>query len=184
MGQKDLKMLQSAVPLLAISDRQDLYSIAYIKAVVATAGFNFSNAELDRNSDDLHIELLITDDFEPKYGRLILQVKCAYAHKIEKDNCIHYPLPVRNYNHLIKTKIEPRILVVVHVPNPTSELWVESQNGHTIFRYQAYWLSLMGQKSTSNDKTVTVKVPTSNLFDVDAVKFLMKQMVAEGNKNL
>jgi hypothetical protein len=91
---------------------------------------------------------------------------------------------VRNYKHLINTKIEPRILVVVHVPNPTSEPWIESQNGHTIFRYQAYWLSLMGQKATNNDTTVTVKVPTNNLFNVDAVKFLMERMVAEGNKNL
>jgi hypothetical protein len=91
VGQKDLKMLQNAVPLLVLSDRQDLYSVAYVKAIVATAGFNFSNPELDRNSDDLHIEHLVTDDFEPYYPRLILQIKCAYAHKIQKDNCIHYP---------------------------------------------------------------------------------------------
>jgi hypothetical protein len=183
-GQKDLKMLQCTVPLLAISDRQDLYSIAYIRAIVAAAGFHFSNPELDRNSDDLHIELLVKDDFEPIYPRLILQVKCSYAHNIGMDNYIHYPLPVRNYNHLIRTKIEPRILVVVHVPNPTSEPWVEIQNGHTIFRYKAYWVSLMGCPETPNGKTITVKVPTSNLFNVDAVKFLMEQMVAQGNKNL
>jgi hypothetical protein len=177
-------MPQDTVPLLVLSDRQDLYSIAYVKAIVAAAGFNFSNPELDRNSDDLHIEHLLADDFEPRYPRLIVQVKCAYAHEIKKDNCIHYPLPVRNYNHLIKMRIEPRILVVVHVPNPTSEPWIECQNGHTIFRYKAYWLSLMGQNTTSNSDNITVKVPAENLFDVNAVKFLMEHMVAEGNKTL
>lgn len=184
MGQKDLKMQQNTTPLLAISDRQDLYSIAYIKAVIATAGFHYSNSELDRNSDDLHIELLMADDYEPKYGRLILQVKCTFAHEIEKDNCIHYPLPVRNYNHLRQIKIEPRILVVVHVPNPKTEMWVENKENHTIFKYKAYWTSLMGLGPTINEDSVTVKVPVSNLFGVDAVKFLMEDMVAKGNKNL
>lgn len=177
-------MPQNTVPLLVLSDRQDLYSIAYVKAIVAAAGFNFSNPELDRNSDDLHVEHLVTDDFVPCYPRLIVQVKCTYAHEIKKDNCIHYPLPARNYNQLIKPKIEPRILVVVHVPRPTSEPWIESRDGHTIFRYKAYWVSLMGRNPTSNDDNITVEVPASNLFDVDAVKFLMEHMVAEGNKTL
>ena len=177
-------MLQSMVPLLEVSDRQDLYSIAYVKAIIAAAGFNFSKPELDRNSDDLNIELLHADGFEPMYERLIVQVKCTYAHKIERDNCIHYPLPVRNYKHVIKTKIQPRILLLVHVPDPASEPWIENSINCTIFKYKAYWLSIMGKTDTTNDTSVTVKVPTSNLFDVDAVKFLMKHVVAEGNKNL
>jgi hypothetical protein len=177
-------MLQSAIPLLATSDRQDLYSVAYVKAIVATAGFNFTKPDLDRNSDDLHIEHLVTSNFEPKYGRLILQVKCSYAHEIERDNCIHFPLKVQNYKHLIQMKIEPRILVVVHVPSPTSEPWIEYDNEHAIFRYKAYWLSLMGYQPTKNDTSITVRIPTTNLFDVDAVRFLMEHMVAEGNKNI
>lgn len=177
-------MVEDTIPLLAISDRQDLYSIAYVQAIVASAGFNLSSPALDRNSDDLHIEHLVADDFDPVYGRLIVQVKCAYAHSIQNDGCIHYPLPLRNYSHLIKTKIEPRILVVVHVPNPTHEPWIENQNGHTIFRYKAYWRSLMGQPQSSNTTKVTVNVPTVNLFDANAVKFLMDEMVAKGNKTL
>jgi predicted methyltransferase len=48
-------MLTNSIPTLAISDRQNLHSMAYVRAIIATAGFNFSKSELDRNSDDLSI---------------------------------------------------------------------------------------------------------------------------------
>ncbi|GEM_PF-1798245 len=175
----------SSIPQLAISDRQDLYSMAYVRAIVVTAGFNFSKEEVDRNSADLHIEHILPDGFAPIYQRLSIQVKCTYAHGINSDGTIHYPLPVRNYNHLRRLDIGPRILVVVLVPRPdlhTTEPWIEHQNNYTIFRYQAYWLSLMGASSTNNDDAVTVKIPTKNLFNVKAVYDLMDNMVAQGNK--
>lgn len=173
------------IPLLDHSDRQDLYSVAYVRSIVAAAGFNFSKSELDRNSDDLHIEQLQKDGFSPTYGRLIVQVKCTFAHTIESDGCIHYPLPVRNYDHLRAEKIEPRILVVVLVPRPDSnphEPWIECTDNHTILRYKAYWKSLIGEPEKSNTSSVTVKIPQTNIFDIDAVLFLMDQMVARGMK--
>lgn len=174
------------IPLLPISDRQDLFSVSYVRAVVAAAGFNFSKTELDRNSDDLHIEHLQRDEFVPYYGRLLVQIKCTYAHTISEDDTIHYPLPIRNYNHLRMERIEPRILIVVLVPRPelTEEPWVECVERNTLFRYRAYWHSLMGLEARDNQETVTVKVPASNSFDVDAVRMLMHNMVAQGRKRL
>src|SRR5688572_8736599 len=106
------------IPLLAVSDRQDLYSMSYVKAIIATAGFNYSNVELDRNSYDVGVEHSEAEDFVPIYCRLRIQVKCTYAHGVNRDGTIHYPLPIRTYNHLRDTKVEPRILVVVLVPPP------------------------------------------------------------------
>lgn len=179
--------------LLSISDRQDLFSMAYVRAVVATAGFNFGKSELDRNSDDLQIELLqpensFSQDFSPAYGRLQVQVKCTYAHDVKPDGYIHFPLPIRNYNQLRAPKIEPKILVVVLVPrpepHPKAEPWIECVNQHTVLRYRAYWVSIMGAESKDGQDTVTVKVPTSKPFDVDTVRFLMTEMVMKGNKKL
>jgi hypothetical protein len=160
--------------------------MAYVRAVVATAGFNFGGPELDRNGDDLYIEHKECDGFVPKYPRLIVQVKCTYAHSVSRDSTIHYPLLIRNYDHLRRIQIEPRILIVVHVPRPDSALepWIECLSEHTIFRYHAYWMNLMGAPAVVNDEKVTVNVPTSNVFDVKAVHRLMNEMVAQGNKQL
>ena len=174
------------VPLLETPDRQDLYSMAYVRAVIAAAGFNYSKSELDRNSDDLHIEHKVSDGFIPHYGRLVVQVKCTYACSIGDDNAIHFPLAIRTYEHLRSIEIEPRILVVVLVPKPASptEPWIECVNQHTVFRYRAYWKNLMGAESSTNQDSVTVIIPSGNSFDVESVGRLMDEMVAQGNKRL
>jgi hypothetical protein len=177
----------NAIPTLCISDRQDLYSMAYVRAVVAAAGFGFSGSDPDRNSEDMGIEHLEVDGFVPNYQRIRVQVKCTYAHGISEDGYIHYPLLVRNYNHLRATQIEPRILVVVLVPKPEPppiEPWIECIDRYTVFRYRAYWKSLMGAAPTDNDDNITVKVPIANSFDIDAVHYLMENMAAKGNKTL
>lgn len=172
------------LPLLTISDRQDLYSMAYIRAIIAASGFNFSKSELDRNSDDLYIEFPNNVDISPTYGRLVVQVKCSFAHLVEEDGDIHFPLSIKNYNDL-RGGLEPKILVVVLVPRPDGNPlipWVECVDEHTIFRHRAYWRSLWGEPQTNNQANVTVFVPTANTFDIDSVRFLMDRMVVQGNK--
>jgi hypothetical protein len=186
MGLLINNMLPIAIPLLAVSDRQDLYSMSYVCGIIAACGFNMSELKLDRKSSDVQIELEEEDGFEPTYPRLLVQVKCTYAHSPNKDNCIHFPLPLRNYNHLRQGK-EPKILVVVLVPRPDIkpvEPWVEWQNEQTIFRHRAYWTNLMGYQAVPNTDNVTVKVPLSQPFDMNAVTYLMNNMVVFGNKNL
>lgn len=115
----------------------------------------------------------------------MVQIKCTYAHEIHADGNIHFPLNIRNYNHLRRDDSSPRILVVVLVPNPFTggEIWIEQVDDHSIFRYQAYWISLMGREPTANTDSITVLIPDSQIFDIDAVSHLIAQ-VAEGNKSL
>jgi hypothetical protein len=171
-------------PFLAISDRQDLYSMAYIRALIAVSGFNFSKSELDRNSDDLFIELSIRSSI-PEYSRLIIQVKCTYSNQVnKKDGLIHFDLPVKNYDDL-RGGLEPKLLVVVVVPRPDGNPiipWIESVDEYSIFRYRAYWKSLFGEAPTQNKETTVIKIPISNTFDVETIRFLMDRMVVKGIK--
>jgi hypothetical protein len=174
----------NAIPLLSTSDRQQLYGETYVSAIVAAAGFNLSKPLLDRGSDDWYIEPLVREDFIPYYSRLLVQVKCSYAHKVN-EGYINYPLLLKNYNDLRLARIEPRILVVVLVPRPNgrdAKPWVEHLEDFTVFRHRAYWCSLMGAEPTANSSSVTVKVPEGNLFDIDAISFLMTEMVLKGVK--
>lgn len=176
-----------AVPLLPISDRQDLYSTSFVRAVIGAAGYNFSKPELDRRSND--VSLNIGDAHEtvtPHYQHLRLQVKCTYAHNPASDGYIHYPLKVANYNDLIKTNGEPRLLILVWVPKPLDthpDPWIEWKPDQTVFRYLGYWLNLMGQGAAKSKTTVTVKVPVCNVFDVSCVRYLVERMVVLGDKN-
>lgn len=174
----------NSLPKLALSDMQDLYSMAFVKAIVASAGYNYSCLERDRTSSDLNIEISDTSGYELAYDRLVVQVKCTYSHLINQDGNIHFPLPIKNYNDL-RTGINPKILVVVLVPR--SDItpvipWIECNNEHTIFRYKAYWKSIHDFPPTENRESVTVLVPIKNVFDVETVNKLVDRMAVQGNK--
>jgi hypothetical protein len=180
------------LPLLAMSDRQDLYSMGLVQSIVGAAGYNIKQDKLDRRKTDLEITLPdVADDltaavYEPKYSSLRVQVKCSYGATIAGDGSVHFELDPTTYRFLIDRRGEPRILVVVHVPRPAPDggtVWITVEQGHTILRNRAYWLSLMGQPEQTNTSSITVRVPSTNLFDVSAVSTLMHHMAVQGDKN-
>ena len=165
---------QIKVSTLVASDRQELFSMGIVRATIGAAGFSIGNIEPDRKKTDCAIEFpdVVGDGVvfpeEPRWSRLLIQVKCTFASEIS----------------LTIARNDPRILVLVHVPRPTKDPypWIEANSSHTIVRNRAYWLSLMGQTPVTGQKNVTVKVPISNVFDVSAVHTLVKRMVVQGDK--
>jgi Domain of unknown function (DUF4365) len=158
--------------------------MAYVRAVIASSGFNFGKDELDRNKEDIYIRHQLTTSFTPTYSRLNVQVKCTYAHGLNNhDKMIHFPLDMDTYNKLRLKHIEPHILVVVIVPRPEEEPWLECVNKHTILRHRAYWVSLRGAGDPKSSGNVTVYIPEKNTFDTNAVYWLMSQ-IAQGKKDL
>ena len=158
------------LPLLAMSDRQDIYSIGLVQSIVGAAGYNFKQDRLDRRKTDLEITLPdVADDltaavYEPKYSSLRLQVKCTYGSAIGRDGNVHFELDPKTYRFLIDRRGEPRILVVVHVPDPAPDgetAWITVNQEHTVLRNRAYWLSLMGQPEQAN--TTSMVTLHSNL---------------------
>jgi hypothetical protein len=51
--------------------------------------------------------------------------------------------------------------------------WLVHLNSELLLRYCGYWVSLAGQPTTQNAKTVTVHVPRENLFSPEALKRLL-----------
>jgi hypothetical protein len=173
------------IPFLAISDRQDLYSMAFVKAIVAAAGFNITLPALDRDSTDLNVEFSDIRDITPKYNRLVIQVKCTYQDSIDNNGILHFALPKKNYNDLIGG-INPKILVVVHVPEPNQNqclTWIQYNVDHVIFRNKAYWICITGFEPTSNKSKITISIPTTNIFDIQTLTGLMEK-IARGIKKL
>jgi Domain of unknown function (DUF4365) len=80
---------------------------------------------------------------------------------------------------LRKNVLVPRILVVVLVPDCLED-WLQQSEAEMCMRNCAYWMSLRGMPETQNTATVTVALPRSNQFTVQALKSMI-QRISEGN---
>ena len=68
----------------------------------------------------------------------------------------------------------PRLLVVLELPRD-EERWITITAEELILRRRAYWLNLRGFEETESRATVTVRIPMTNVFDVDSLRSLMDQ---------
>lgn len=150
---------------LHITDAQELFSIAYVTAVCASAGVNHSVPKIDNESVDIE---LIGSGFPGKWKRprVLAQLKCTTVcgYVNSENTAINYPLSIKNYNDLRETEDLPKILIVVFCPADPKTL-VEWTPLSTKMRFSGYWVNLEGLPEVSNKSTVTVKVPFSQPFN-------------------
>jgi len=169
-------------PLLHVTDREDVFSLAYLLAVIGSAGYNFGKDYLDRDSEDLYVKHRAASGFRPMYRRLGIQAKCTYAQKPNiGKGLLPFKLKRKNYDDLRNTS-EPHILVVVIVPNQMTGC-TEFGKDHLLLRHRAFWRSLRDEPDLQdpNQETVTVQIPLNQLFNVDSLHELMA-MIAKGNR--
>jgi hypothetical protein len=150
------------------------FSWAYIRAVAAAAGFAADRPELDRDSVDLTISAS-ADSGLMRTPRLDLQAKSTADLAPPGDRIPHF-LKLKNYNDLrVEEVMVPRILVLVLVPDDPLE-WLDQTEEQLALRRCGYWISLRGSPETENATGVTVKLPRSQLFSVDALKSMLERI--------
>jgi hypothetical protein len=72
----------------------------------------------------------------------------------------------------------PRILVVVRVPEKLDD-WLLQSEQELSLRHCGYWMSLRGMPDSTNETSVTVHVPRSQVFSVTALRDLMTRIGEE-----
>lgn len=159
--------------------RQERLSLAYIRAVAASAGFSFSEPEEDYGID---AEISVTQEVEGRYVSsgegLSLQVKSTITADFTETEVV-YPLKVSNYNMLVSPNFaRPRILVLFCLPREEN-LWLEIEEDASRIRSCAYWISLQGRPISLNEKTVTIRIPRTNLFDQYTLRCVIEGHYAE-----
>lgn len=150
------------------NDKKARFSLAYINAVAARAGYDVVEPKVDIDSVD---GMLLTH-----YGRrprLEFQAK-ATARDVVGDEFVTFPLPMKNYDDLRMDVIVPRLLILVVLPERAEE-WLSHSEEELILRHCGYWLSLAGQPERENTKTVTVHLPREQRFNPEALHTLMNQ---------
>ena len=153
----------SPVPL---NLRKERLSLAYIRTVAARAGYELSETRIDIDSVDGCLSS--TEGTRPK---IEFQAK-ATAQDVLAEGHIAFGLPMKNYEDLRSVTLVPRILVVVVLPNNPEE-WLSITECELSLRKCGYWLSLRGHPSVENTSNVTVRLPRSQIFDVDQLSALM-----------
>jgi hypothetical protein len=159
------------------NQQKEQFSVAYLRAVVAAAGYVCYKPEVDDDSVDWGIAAGRTAE-TPKRPRVELQLKCS-ARDILADDQVRYPLKIKNYDDLrTQELLVPRILVVVLVPRDTME-WLRHSEDELALRHCGYWVSLRGQPAVQNRETITSYLPRLQQFTADALKGIM-QRISDG----
>ena len=141
-------------------------SLVVVRAVAADAGFQVVRPEPDIDS----VDGVLMASFGRR-PRIEFQAKSTSRNIVNGDR-LRFPLPVKNYDELRIASWTPRILIVALMPND-SELWLKQTDDELCLHSSAYWLSLSGMPERSNVASVTVTIPTANVFDRAQLDALM-----------
>ena len=155
--------------LLTIEDQKEALSRVYARAVAASAGYAVADFDFDRDGIDLRIHA--GGAMRPA---LDLQLKATINLSRPVDGRRRFVLKRRNFERLREDTQTPRILVVFDLPEEESR-WITIGADELVLRRQAYWLNLRGHPATVNQSSLTVRIPTGNVFDVDSLRKLMDQ---------
>ena len=148
---------------------KEALSCVYARAVAARAGYNVASFDVDVDSVDLKIQA--GGSMRPA---LDLQLK-ATVNLIERmDGYVSFPLSIKNYDDLRRDTQTPRLLVVLDLPED-DQRWMEVTEEELVLRRRAYWMSLKGAEERTNLSTVSVRIPTTNLFNMESLRWLMEQ---------
>ena len=155
------------------NDQKELFSLAYVRAVAAQAGYDVTRPGLDKDSVD---GILMAD--RGSRPQIHFQAK-ATARNVVSGSYVHFPLPIKNYDDLRIEAINPRILIVLIMPQETQE-WVNQTDDELCMRHCAYWISLKGQPARSNTSSVTVYMPMVNIFNSNQLTDMMQRTERRG----
>lgn len=146
--------------------QMEQFSLAYIRAVAASAGYQMVRPEIDIDS----VDGILMSNFGSR-PKIEFQAK-ATARDIVRDGNVRFSLPIKNYNDLrIPTKV-PRILIVVLMPQDPDQ-WVNQTEDELCLRHCGYWVSLEGRSTVTNTSSVSIDLPTTNIFNKEHLHDLM-----------
>ena len=134
------------------SMQKSRFSLSYIEAVASACGFQVVEPRVDRDS----VDGILMADFGRR-PRIEFQAK-ATSQDIRRADGLHFPLEIKNYNDLRVEAINPRILIVLLMPDDNVD-WLNQTPNELALLHCAYWKCLEAEPNTQNKNTVTVHLP-------------------------
>ena len=154
-----------------LNTRKERFSLAYVNAVAPYADCEVLEPQVDRGSVDGYL-------VGPARSRDLIRFQAkATEQDVMRDDRLHFPLSKRDYDNL-RTALFPFVLIVVLVPDDETR-WLTQTEDELCLRHCGYWMSLAGRPEVSNTNSVTVHIPTANVFGSSGLTDLMDK-VARG----
>lgn len=151
-----------------LATRIERFSLAYIAAVAASAGYECVESNVDLDSVDGMLK-----SATGARPRIEFQAKGSTRSLLRVDH-VAYPLSRKNYDDLRIETIAPRLLFVVLLPEDEAA-WLSHSENELALRHCGYWLSLRGMPPVGNEQSVTVHLPRAQQLTVDQLKGLMAE---------
>ncbi len=152
-----------------LNEQKEQFSLAYIRAVAAQAGYQITRPEVDNDS----VDGTLIADFGRR-PRIDFQAKATSRQIVQGDN-IHFALKIKNYDDLRAETRTPRILIVVLMPKEKNQ-WLTQTQEQLCLRHCGYWVSLEGHQEVSSTTSITVHIPLVNMFNVEQLDDLMTKV--------
>ena len=145
------------------------FSLAYIHAVAARAGFFFNR----RDDDFASIDCFVSSD-TGLFPEIYIQAKSTSS-EVGNDDPIKFDLKVKNHNDLCIDDRKAKVLVLVPLPSEVAD-WTKLSEEEICLRCCGYWQSFRGRDPSDRDYTVRVDIPRGNRFDAQSLPSLMKRV--------
>ncbi len=159
-------------------DIKEALSDAFISLIAYAGDFGISKHQKDYGVDISLVKYIrykkpVGDGYSymPDPKQIEIQLKSTTEKQIIRDPThLTYQLRAKNYNDLAtRSKIEytPLVLVLFVLPDDRIE-WLEIGGDDIKLRKHAYWYILPpNSPTTDNSSTKTIKIPLSNLIDIN-----------------
>jgi hypothetical protein len=163
------------------NERQQQFSLAYVRMVAAAAGCSIKSHETDYDGVDVTIVA------STEYGRFYcpefeMQIKCTRQHHLLTEEFMTWRLERARFLKLVNPKrFAPALLGVLLIPQDGDNL-IQMSEGGLVTTSRMYWeyAANLGVIETGRSSK-TVRLPRSNLFDVGALRGIMAR-IGEGGQ--
>lgn len=162
--------------MIPIQTKEELLSIAYVSAIVASAGAIAQSINMDFGVD---LSIRRIGEYDGKridMGTVVdLQLKATINWDIDNDEVI-YDIDAEAYNRIVlrrQNAITPCVLLLCCLPKKNTN-WVNADENRLILRKCCYYHEINGEK-TSNTSSKRLKIPRNQLLTENAVIELIKK---------
>jgi hypothetical protein len=149
-----------------LTTKIERFSLAYIAAVAAAAGYECVESRADFDSVDGTLKS--ATGVRP---RIELQAKGS-TRSLKRADHVTYPLSRKNYDDLRIETLTPRLLFVVLLPDDETA-WLSHSEDELTLRHCGYWLSLRGMPPVGIAQSVAVRIPRAQQLTIDQLDGLM-----------
>lgn len=164
------------LPLTAVKEQ---FSIGFVHLVVAAAGYWIKRHDTDY--DGVDVTIVSSSEWRTYYcPEFELQVKCTSQHGRLSPDCLTWAMDAGPYKKLTHPKRYTKAYLAVLLVPHDAHVWLAQDEDWLLTESRMYWVAASDLEPIEEGAaSKTIRLPRSNLFDVEQLHGIM-QSVGDG----